>query len=165
VAVSDPERETPGYTPRPGLTALAIDTGDILWQQSISRACNYDYTHKPLVGLENTRSSGKRDLSGEYQCSYFYGLSAALSASSDLVFSGALDGKIRAFDHADGKLLWQSETAIAFETVNGVSGHGGAIDVAGQVLADGWLYVFSGYSMFGQLPGNVLLAYKVNEPE
>ena len=40
-------------------------------------------------------------------------------------------------------------------------GHGGAIDVSGQVLANGWLYVQSGYSMFGQLPGNVLLAYKI----
>ncbi len=43
---------------------------------------------------------------------------------------------------------------------NGIDGHGGAIDVSGQVLADGWLYVQSGYSMFGQLPGNVLLAYR-----
>ncbi|MEZ5501466.1 MAG: hypothetical protein R3E50_01980 [Halioglobus sp.] len=48
-----------------------------------------------------------------------------------------------------------------FDTVNGVTGHGGAIDVGGQVLAGGWLYVQSGYSMFGQLPGNVLLAYTV----
>ena len=37
----------------------------------------------------------------------------------------------------------------------------GAIDVGGQVIADGWLYVQSGYSMFGQLPGNVLLVYRV----
>ena len=36
-----------------------------------------------------------------------------------------------------------------------------AIDVSGQVIAGEWLYVQSGYSMFGQLPGNVLLAYKL----
>ena len=35
--------------------------------------------------------------------------------------------------------------------------------VGGQVIADDWLYVQSGYSMFGQLPGNVLLAYRVRE--
>jgi polyvinyl alcohol dehydrogenase (cytochrome) len=58
--------------------------------------------------------------------------------------------------------LWRRETAVPFEAGNGVAGHGGAIDVAGQVVADGWLYVLSGYSMFGQLPGNMLLAYKVD---
>jgi len=42
-----------------------------------------------------------------------------------------------------------------------VPGHGGSIDVAGQVIVDGWLYVLSGYSMFGQLSGNVLLAYRL----
>jgi polyvinyl alcohol dehydrogenase (cytochrome) len=58
--------------------------------------------------------------------------------------------------------LWQAETAKAFNAGNGVAGHGGAIDVSGQVMADGWLYVQSGYSMFGQLPGNMLLAYRVS---
>jgi hypothetical protein len=37
----------------------------------------------------------------------------------------------------------------------------GAIDVDGQVIADGYLYMLSGYSMFGRLPGNLLLAYRV----
>jgi len=68
---------------------------------------------------------------------------------------------VRAFDIASGEILWQTETAKPFTTTNGVTGHGGAIDVGGQVVADGWLYVQSGYSMFGQLQGNVLLAYKV----
>ena len=72
-----------------------------------------------------------------------------------------LDGKIRAYDIDTGAILWQTAPAKPFATTNGVAGHGGAIDVGGQVIADGWLYVQSGYSMFGQLPGNVLLAYKV----
>ena len=55
----------------------------------------------------------------------------------------------------------QTATAQPFDADNGVKGHGGAIDVSGQVIAGGWLYVQSGYSMFGQLPGNMLLAYKV----
>jgi polyvinyl alcohol dehydrogenase (cytochrome) len=29
------------------------------------------------------------------------------------------------------------------------------------VVAGDWLYVLSGYSMFGQLPGNMLLAYRL----
>jgi polyvinyl alcohol dehydrogenase (cytochrome) len=52
---------------------------------------------------------------------------------------------------------------VPIEADNGISGHGGAIDVSGQVAADGWLYVQSGYSMFGQLPGNVLLAYTTGD--
>ena len=161
-AVSDPERDTSGYTPRPGLTALNITNGNILWQQPIHRGCDYDYSRRPLVGLENTRNSVKQDLTEQYKCSFFYGLSSAVTATSDLVFSAGLDGKIRAFQADNGEILWQTNTAIPFDAINGVSGHGGSIDVAGQVLAGDWLYVLSGYSMFGQLPGNVLLAYKLD---
>lgn len=161
VPVSDPERDTPGYTPKPGLTALDIRNGEILWQQPVERGCEYDYSYEPLVGLENARSANRQDPDKQYECSYFYGLSAAATVTADLVFSAGLDGKVRAWRSDNGELLWQTNTAIPFDTVNGVSGHGGAIDVAGQVISDGWLYVLSGYSMFGQLPGNVLLAYRV----
>jgi len=58
--------------------------------------------------------------------------------------------------------MWRAATAQPVAADNGVQGHGGAIDVGGQVVADGWLYVQSGYAMFGQLPGNVLLAYRVS---
>jgi polyvinyl alcohol dehydrogenase (cytochrome) len=78
-----------------------------------------------------------------------------------LAFSGGLDGRMRAFDIRNGRVLWEAATAVPFRGNNGVDGHGGAIDVSGQVVNDGWLYVLSGYSMFGQLPGNVLLAYRV----
>ncbi len=161
IPVSDPERDTPGYTPRPGLTALDIHYGTVLWHRPITRGCDYDDTLKPLVGLENNRSTSRQDTDRQYQCSYFYGLSAAITATPELVFSAGLDGKIRAFRSDNGVVLWQAETAVPFTAINGVTGHGGAIDVAGQVVAGGWLYVLSGYSMFGQLPGNVLLAYKV----
>lgn len=163
VPVSDPERDTPGYIPRPGLTAMDIRNGAILWHQPVKRGCDYDYRHKPLVGLENTRGASRLDTKQQYKCSYFYGLSAAVTATSELVFSAGLDGKVRAWRSDNGELLWQTETAIRFDAINGVSGHGGSIDVAGQVLAGGWLYVLSGYSMFGQLPGNVLLAYRVEQ--
>ena len=160
VPVSDPERETPGYTPRPGLTAMDIRNGAILWHQPIARGCDYADNLKPLVGLENNRSASRQDTDQQYKCSYFYGLSAAVTATPELVFSAGLDGKVRAIRGDNGEILWQTETAIPFAGSNGVNGHGGSVDVAGQVIVDGWLYVLSGYSMFGQLPGNVLLAYK-----
>ena len=162
-AVSDPEGLTPGFTPRPGLTALDIHDGRIIWQQPISRGCDYDYSNRPLVGIENTRNAVQHDLAEQYACSYYYGLSSAVTATTDLVFSAGLDGKIRAFDAGSGDILWQTNTAVPFDSVNGVKGHGGSIDVAGQVVAGDWLYVLSGYSMFGQLPGNVLLAYRLGK--
>jgi len=161
VPVADPERERPGYTPRPGLYALDVASGAVLWQQPVTRGCEIAEQNKPLIGLENMRSGVKPDLAQLYKCSFYYGLSAAATATPELAFSAGLDGKLRAYDIATGEILWQTQTAQAFTASNGIEGHGGAIDVSGQVVADGWLYVQSGYSMFGQLPGNVLLAYRV----
>lgn len=162
VPVSDPERDDPDYTPRPGLTAMDIRNGELLWQKLLERDCDYDYSSKPLIGLENTRSGVRQDSPEQYECSFYFGLSAAVTAMPELVFSGGLDGSIRAYDAETGETLWEVKTAIPFDATNGVEGHGGAMDVAGPVIADGWLYVLSGYSMFGQLPGNMLLAYKID---
>lgn len=161
VPVADPERERAGYTPRPGLYALDVATGELLWKQPVARGCQIAEKNKPLIGLENLRATERPALVELYQCSFYYGLSAAATATPELAFSAALDGTLRAYDIVSGEILWQTQTAQPFTTINGIAGHGGAIDVSGQVLADGWLYVQSGYSMFGQLPGNVLLAYRV----
>ncbi|MDH4040647.1 MAG: PQQ-binding-like beta-propeller repeat protein, partial [Gammaproteobacteria bacterium] len=161
VAAADPERVRPEYIPKPGLHALNLADGEILWFRGVTRGCDIPEENKPMIGLQNMRAGKKIELEEQYRCSFYYGLSAAVLATPDLVFSAGLDGKIRAFDIATGELLWQAETAKSFEATNGISGHGGAIDVSGQVVADGWLYVQSGYSMFGQLPGNMLLAYRV----
>ena len=165
VAASDPERDRPEYVPNPGIHALNLADGAVLWNQKIERGCFIEEANKPLIGLKNMSSGKKQNFEELYRCSFYYGLSAALTATPELVFSGGLDGKVRAFDLESGEILWQTTTAQPFDTVNGVKGHGGSIDVTGQVLADGWLYVQSGYSMFGQLPGNVLLAYKVAEAD
>ena len=161
VPVADPERERPGYTPQPGLYALDVSTGELLWQQPVERGCSIAEENRPLIGLESMRSGKQPELSELYKCSFYYGLSAAATATPELAFSAGLDGKVRAYDITTGEVVWKTQTALPFTASNGVTGHGGAIDVSGQVLADGWLYVQSGYSMFGQLPGNMLLAYKV----
>jgi polyvinyl alcohol dehydrogenase (cytochrome) len=163
VPVSDPERERDGYTPKPGLYAINIDSGELTWEQAVERGCEFDYTNKPLIGLENARAPKQANTEKQYECSYHYGLSAASTATSQLVFAAGLDGKIRAYNNANGDVLWQTNTAVKHKAVNGIEGHGGAIDVAGQSLAGEWLYVLSGYSMFGQLPGNMLLAYKIDQ--
>jgi polyvinyl alcohol dehydrogenase (cytochrome) len=40
-------------------------------------------------------------------------------------------------------------------------GTGGAIGAASIVAANGYLFIASGCGMFGQMPGNVLLVFKV----
>ncbi len=61
----------------------------------------------------------------------------------------------------DGKILWDFDTIKNFETVNGFPGRGGALDGAAPVVSDGMLFVNSGYGSFGQIAGNVLLAFEV----
>ena len=69
---------------------------------------------------------------------------------------------MRAFDAETGKVIWQYDTVRDYTTVNGAIGRGGAIDAAGPVIVDGWVYIMSGYSKWGGLPGNVLLAFALN---
>jgi polyvinyl alcohol dehydrogenase (cytochrome) len=74
--------------------------------------------------------------------------------------AGSLDGILRVFDAKTGAVLFKFDTAQKFQGLNGVPGNGGAIDAASIVAANGQLFVASGYGMFGQPPGNVLLAFR-----
>ncbi|MDH2385313.1 PQQ-binding-like beta-propeller repeat protein [Bradyrhizobium sp. CER78] len=91
-------------------------------------------------------------------------LSAAVTAIPGVVFSGGVSGFLRAYATDDAKLLWEIDTAREYTTVNGVPGHGGAMDGPGPIVVDGMLYVNSGYAQWGGLPGNVLLAFEVGNP-
>jgi polyvinyl alcohol dehydrogenase (cytochrome) len=88
------------------------------------------------------------------------GFSAAVSAIPGVVFAAGLDGMLRAFNSFDGKLIWEYDTTPEVKTVNGVRAHGGSIGSAGPTIANGMVYVTSGYTGFqnGQ-PGNLLLAF------
>jgi polyvinyl alcohol dehydrogenase (cytochrome) len=87
--------------------------------------------------------------------------SAAATAIPGVVFSGATDGMMRAYSAADGKVIWEFATARDFETVNGVPARGGSINGPGPTVVNGMVYFNSGYGAFGQLAGNVLLAFGV----
>ncbi len=86
---------------------------------------------------------------------------AAVTALPGAVFSGSMDGHIRAFSSDDGRLLWDFDTLKNFTTVNGVPASGGSLDGAGPLVAGGMVFVNSGYPRFGGMPGNVLLAFGV----
>ena len=86
------------------------------------------------------------------------GLSFAPIGFPGVVFAGATDGYVRAYDTVTGKVLWRFDTAREFETLNGVVAKGGAVGRNSIMIANGMVYVGSG---FGKLPGNVLLAFSI----
>ena len=83
----------------------------------------------------------------------------ALTSIPGAVFSGSMDGHVRAFSTADGTVLWDVDTVKPYKTVNGLDATGGSLDGAGPVIAGGMVFVNSGYPRFGGAPGNVLLAF------
>lgn len=78
-----------------------------------------------------------------------------------VVFTGGWDGILRAVDMA-GKVIWTYDAKQDYETVNGVIANGGSFGPAGVVVANGMVYVASGYVGIQQgSQGNVVLAFGV----
>jgi polyvinyl alcohol dehydrogenase (cytochrome) len=91
-------------------------------------------------------------------CSWSEGLcshaqSQAVSVMPGGVFSGSMDGHLRAYSTIDGKVLWDFDTAKAFQTQNGVRASGGPLDHGGATIVNGGVYIIS---------GNALLAFSVD---
>ena len=89
------------------------------------------------------------------------GQPGAVTAIPGAIFSGSLDGYIRAYGTETGDVVWSFDTAREYDTVNGVNGTGGSLNGPGATIADGTVYVSSGYSFLNSMPGNVLLAFTV----
>jgi polyvinyl alcohol dehydrogenase (cytochrome) len=88
--------------------------------------------------------------------------SAAITAIPGVIFSGGLDGHLRAYAANDGRIIWDVDTIREYETVNGIKATGGSLDGPGPVVVGGAVFVNSGYSFVGGTPGNVLLAFSVD---
>jgi len=127
----------------PGMHAVDVATGEVRWSFVSQADCSGDRrTRVPT-------------------CAANIGFSGAPTVIDGAVLEGSADGWLRAFDAADGKLLWSFDTARPYTGVNGVQGHGGAIDNASIVAANGYVFVNSGYAIIGgQRPGNVFLAFR-----
>jgi cytochrome c2 len=82
----------------------------------------------------------------------------AVTAIPGVVFSGAMDGHLRAYSTATGDVVWDVDTAQEFATVNGDAARGGAMDAGGPAVVNGMVFVNSGSSF---MHGNVLLAFSV----
>jgi polyvinyl alcohol dehydrogenase (cytochrome) len=81
---------------------------------------------------------------------------------ANIVFSGSMDGRLRAYETKTGKIVWEFDTLRDFETVNKVPAKGGALNAVGPVVVGDWVYVQSGYGSLGGMPGNVLLAFSID---
>jgi len=97
---------------------------------------------------------------GRAQCSPAQ--SAAISVIPGVVFSGSVDGHLRAYSTADGAVVWEYNADQEYESTNGVQTKGGSFDGPGPTIVDGMLYVNSGYGYWGGMPGNALLAFSVD---
>jgi polyvinyl alcohol dehydrogenase (cytochrome) len=138
-ASSDSLTNSPDTVPRPGLAAIDVATGKTLW-----------WTPAP----HPVCAWGAQDCRGS--------LSQAVSAIEGVVFAGSQDGHLRAYDAANGKVIWDMDTAQPVAAVNTASAHGGSLDAGGPVIADGVVYVNSGYGQFLGRGGDVLLALSVD---
>jgi len=94
---------------------------------------------------------------GQPRCNPSQG--GATTAIPGAVIAVSIDGGIRAYAAADGKVIWQFDTNRAFETVNGVKATGASIDGSPLIVSGGMIYVNSGYGGIAARPGNVLLAF------
>jgi polyvinyl alcohol dehydrogenase (cytochrome) len=87
---------------------------------------------------------------------------AAASTSPGLVWEGGVDGKFRAYDAKNGRVLWTFDTIQNFMGVNGIEGMGSALagTGSGAVISRGMVYVQSGYGPeYSTEKGHVLLAF------
>ena len=128
----DSERAYFGLTSS-GHVALDLKTGEELWWTPST----------PPMGRQNQR-----------------GIVGAVTLIPGALLSGARDGMIRAVSSRTGQLLWEFDTAKEFMTVNGVPAKGGSLASGGPIVANGMVFIGSGYPGFqGGQPGNVLLAF------
>jgi polyvinyl alcohol dehydrogenase (cytochrome) len=125
----------PDHPASPGIHALDIGTGAFVWKAPSTAPCT-DVRH----------------------CLAGYG--GALATTAGMLLAGADDAHLRIFDAANGKLLWDVDTAKDYATVNGVPAHGGSIaGGAGPIAYRGTVIVPSGYGFASKMAGNVLLVF------
>lgn len=147
VPVAQVGRPLPGGAPidpalQSGMYAIDARTGAIKWH----------YTVKPDCADGRDKRAPR--------CERNYGFSGAPTVIDGAIVQGSLDGRLFVIDAKTGAELWRYDTLREYRTLNGVAGKGGSIDSASIVGVNGLVLVGSGYGMFGQAPGNVLLAFR-----
>jgi polyvinyl alcohol dehydrogenase (cytochrome) len=96
-------------------------------------------------------------------CAQRYGFSAVPLVVDGALVMGNIDGRLFIFDNADGRILFEFDTADYFETTNRIEALGGSIDAHSLAAGAGMIFVGSGYELFSQKAGNLLLAFRVKK--
>lgn len=129
------------------------------WRQSLPNAGGGVFALRVANGTEIWHASPPHP-----DCEKIRGCSAAQLAPATLIpgvlFSGSMDGHLRAYEVRNGRVIWDFNTAQDFKTTDGIKAHGGSLNKNGPTVVDGMLYVESGN--FTGMPGNVLLAFSVD---
>jgi len=144
--ISYPGRSIPAQTVpadlKPGLYAVNLKDGSIDWKMEVKPDCTPE--RKKFVP----------------RCDALFGLSGAPTVIGEYVVTGGLDGRVYVVERKTGKLAAQWDTARTFESINGIEGNGASVDNASIIAVNGLLLMNSGYGLFGQGAGNVMIAYK-----
>jgi polyvinyl alcohol dehydrogenase (cytochrome) len=93
------------------------------------------------------------------------GISAAVTSIPGAVLAGHMDGRLRAYDAASGKVVWEVDTTQEWKTVSGEVARGGSFGGgAGPMVVHGKVFAASGYGLYFHMPGNVLLVFGRRAP-
>ena len=140
VPIADlPEKIPSQYSPMPGIHALRIKDGSKEWYRPALPVCEDE----------------------KYHC--YPSVSAAPSRVGSMIITGSMNGIIEIISTKDGNLLWSFDTAMQFKTINQISANGGSIDSNGPIIAGNHLIATSGYDIYGQLTGNILLVFSIED--
>ena len=143
--ISDPN--VPAPLNAAGLYAIDIASGKIAWSWKATPDCANGRQARVAI------------------CGGKFGLSSPPLVVDGAVIAGGLDGRLYVFDAGTGKLLSTHDTAVSYQPVNKIKGAGGSIDAAGPFAGAGMVFVSSGYGSFGQMAGNVLVAFRPKSKE
>ena len=137
-AIADPDK-TAGHIPL-GVYALNPSDGAIVWHTPGEPVPSCGWGAKGCTGAQRT----------------------AVAAMPGAIFAGSSNGHIRAYASESGKVLWDFDTARTYKAINGVEARGGSIEGIATAVAEGSLFVTSGFATYGGGRGNALIAFTVD---
>ncbi len=123
-----------------GFSGIELKTGKIVWHtESPAQMCGWG-----AAGCRHVQT-------------------AAVTLIPGVAFSGSIDGHLRAYDTANGKILWDFDDVQTWDAVNGVEAFGGNLDGSPQIVSGGTLFLNAGNSALSSpRHGDAVLAITVD---
>ena len=141
--INDPGLAGANAKAKPGIFTFDIATGRPGWSFAAKPNCE---------GERGALVAG---------CTSRFGFSAAPVVVDGAVIGATLGGEVIILDGANGNEINRIDTVGPVPTLNkDIEGKGGSIDAHSISAGAGMIFINSGYGLFGQTPGNVLIAYR-----